>query len=91
MTTKTTVLRAALQGVVKRMKTKMISGKPRDEAAANYLCGAIDVARAFGIDITVDVEAIQTGGYMAVLETLADLPEGGEPAPAVNEPETTED
>lgn len=62
------IRRAALAGCVETMRGDTLAGAARDKAAKHYLAGAAAVAALFGVAIV----PVGEGGYLEVLEALAD-------------------
>ena len=62
------IRRAALAGCVETMRGDTLTGAARDKAAKHYLAGAAAVAALFGVAIA----PVGEGGYLEVLEALAD-------------------
>lgn len=75
--------KAALAACVARMKTQGLKGKLRDDAANHFFAGVVAADPSLG---PVAAE-VSEGGYLAVLEALADVGAGEDAAP---EPEFAE-
>lgn len=85
------IRRATLTGCVARMKSLGQKGKVRDDAALNYFIGAADAAKAAGFDINQDLLDVANGGYLAVLEALAEVGADEDKAADAAKPAEVED